>query len=194
MTAVGRAALWVSTAEGVAWIDQGIRDLRASGLTPDTPSLLVLKAEALHLAERTSEALEVIREAEAMAERSEERFLSAELHWLRVCFSRLWVLRRAKLRLRFAKPSAPHGSRSRFRWRNAPKESMQNTAAKKRARQKDVDSDYLFGDCSQRAVSRFGCGKSSVVKQTLEMQSEDTSATRDSLKEACLARGVWVNS
>ena len=28
----------------------------------------------------------------------------------------------------------------------------------------------------------------------LEMQSEDTSATRDPLKEACLARGVCVNS
>ena len=36
-------------------------------------------------------------------------------------------------------------------------------------------------------------GKSSVIKQALEMQSEDTSATRDPLKEACLARGVWVN-
>jgi hypothetical protein len=57
-----------------------------------------------------------------------------------------------------------------------------------------TDSDYLFSDCSQRAVSEFGCGKSSVIKQTLEMQSEDTSATRDPLKEACLARGVWVNS
>ena len=60
--------------------------------------------------------------------------------------------------------------------------------------QEDTDSYYLFGDCSQRAVSRFGCGKSSVTKQTLEMQSEDTSAARDPLKEACLARGVWVNS
>jgi hypothetical protein len=71
---------------------------------------------------------------------------------------------------------------------------MKNIAAKKRARHKDVDSDYLFGDCSQRAVSRFGCGKSKVIKQTLEMQSEGTSATRDPLKEACLARVVWVNS
>ena len=52
-----------------------------------------------------------------------------------------------------------------------------------------MDSDYLFGDSSQRAVSRFGCGKSSVIKQTLEMQSEYTSATRDPLKEACLAKG-----
>jgi len=49
-----------------------------------------------------------------------------------------------------------------------------------------VDSDYLFGDCPHCAVSRFGCGKSRVIKQTLEMQSEDTSAARDPLKEACL--------
>ena len=77
---------------------------------------------------------------------------------------------------------------------NAPKQPTRSTVAKKRAGQEDVDFDYLFGDCSQRAVSRFGCGKSSVIKQTLEMQSEDTSATRDPLKEACLARGVWVNS
>ena len=47
---------------------------------------------------------------------------------------------------------------------------------------------------ARSALSRFGCGKSSVIKQTLEMQSEDTSATRDPLKEASLARGVWVNS
>jgi predicted ATPase len=74
------------TAEGIAWIEQGIRDLRASGLTLDTPSLLALKAEALHLADRTSEALEVIREAEAMAERSEERFWCAELCRVRGVF------------------------------------------------------------------------------------------------------------
>ena len=29
-----------------------------------------------------------------------------------------------------------------------------------------MESDYLFGDSSQR----FGCGKSSVIKQTLEMR------------------------
>ena len=71
----------------------------------------------------------------------------------------------------------------------APKEPMQNIAGKKRVRLEDVDSGYLFGDCWQRAVSGFGWGKSSVIKQTLEMQSEDTSATRVPLKEACLARG-----
>jgi predicted ATPase len=47
---------------------------------------LALKAEALYLARRTSEALEAINEAEALAERSEERWWSAELHRLRGIF------------------------------------------------------------------------------------------------------------
>jgi hypothetical protein len=50
------------------------------------PYWLALKAEALHVAERTSEALGAIREAEAIAERSEEREWSAELHRLRGVF------------------------------------------------------------------------------------------------------------
>ena len=47
---------------------------------------LALKAEALHLADRTSEALEAISEAEALVERSEERWWCAELHRLRGVF------------------------------------------------------------------------------------------------------------
>ena len=50
------------------------------------PLFLALKAEALHLANRTSEALEAIREAEALAERFEGRWWSAELHRLRGVF------------------------------------------------------------------------------------------------------------
>ena len=45
-----------------------------------------MKAEALHLADRTSEALEAIKEAEALVERYEERRLCAELHRLRGVF------------------------------------------------------------------------------------------------------------
>jgi hypothetical protein len=45
-----------------------------------------MKAEALHLADRTSEALEAIKEAEALVERFEERFWSAELQRLRGVF------------------------------------------------------------------------------------------------------------
>src|SRR6202035_3283042 len=51
-------------------------------LEPD----LVLKAEALHLADRTSEALEVINEAVAIAERFEHGYCRAELHRLRGVF------------------------------------------------------------------------------------------------------------
>ena len=50
------------------------------------PYWLALKAEALHLANRTSEAIEAINEAEAVAERREERWWCAELHRLRAVF------------------------------------------------------------------------------------------------------------
>ena len=50
------------------------------------PYYLALKAEGLHLAGRNSEALEAISEAEALAERSEERWWCAELHRLRGVF------------------------------------------------------------------------------------------------------------
>ena len=74
------------TAEGISWIEGGIRDYKASGAVLRLPYFLALKAEALHLANRTAEALEAIREAEAMAERSEGRWWSAELHRLRGMF------------------------------------------------------------------------------------------------------------
>src|SRR4029077_18898990 len=52
-----------STAEGIAWIEDGIRDYRATGSKLRLPYFLAVKAEALHLADRTSEALETIKEA-----------------------------------------------------------------------------------------------------------------------------------
>ena len=74
------------TAEGLSWIEDGIVDWRATGSKLSVPYWLALKAEALHLADRTSEALEAIREAEALAERFEGRWWSAELHRLRGVF------------------------------------------------------------------------------------------------------------
>jgi len=61
-------------------------DVRAPGYIRSMPSLLALKAEALHLARRTPEALEAVSEAEAVAERYEERAWCAELHRLRGVF------------------------------------------------------------------------------------------------------------
>ena len=75
-----------NTAEGISWIQDGIRDYQATGAALRLPYFLSLKAEALHLADRTSEALEAIREAEALVESSEERWWCAELYRLRGVF------------------------------------------------------------------------------------------------------------
>jgi hypothetical protein len=75
-----------NTAEGISWIEGGIGDYRATASILDMPFLLALKAEALHLADRTVEALEAIREANALVERFENRYWSAELHRLRGVF------------------------------------------------------------------------------------------------------------
>jgi len=72
--------------KGTSSIESGIEGWRVTGTTLAIPYFLALKAEALYLADRTSEALETINEAEAMAERREERWWSAELHWLRGVF------------------------------------------------------------------------------------------------------------
>ena len=74
------------TAQGIAWIENGIRDYRATGSIVVVPCWLVMKAEALHLANRTSEALAAIAEAQAVAQRTEERECFAELHRLRGVF------------------------------------------------------------------------------------------------------------
>jgi adenylate cyclase len=74
------------TKEGISWIERGITDLRAIGAVLGMPIYLARKAETLHLADRTSEALEAINEAEALAERFEQRDYYAELHRLRGVF------------------------------------------------------------------------------------------------------------
>ena len=75
-----------NTTEGISWIEHGIADYRAAGWLLHLPYWLALKAEALHLADCTSEALDAMIEAEADVERREERWWSAELHRLRGVF------------------------------------------------------------------------------------------------------------
>jgi predicted ATPase len=74
------------TVQGISWIEDGIEDWRAVGANLCVPFFLALKSEALYLADRTSDAIEAIKEAEALVERSEERWWSAELHRLRAVF------------------------------------------------------------------------------------------------------------
>ena len=74
------------TVEGILWIKNGIADYRAAGWTLAVSHCLAMKAEALYLVDRTSEALDAIIEAEALAERFEQRYFCAELHRLRAVF------------------------------------------------------------------------------------------------------------
>jgi tetratricopeptide (TPR) repeat protein len=75
-----------STAEGLAYLAEGIGGYRAAGSILYMPFAIALNAEALHLANRTPEALQAIREAETLVERSGERWWRAELHRLRGVF------------------------------------------------------------------------------------------------------------
>ena len=93
-------------AEGIAWIEQGIRDYRATGSVLGLPHLLGMKAEALHLAGRATEALEALGEAETLAERFENRYWCAELHRLRAVFLTAMVQMTLKFTLLSVKPSA----------------------------------------------------------------------------------------
>jgi len=72
-----------STAQGLSWIEDGLSDQRAIGAILFVPFYLGRKVEVLHLANRTSEALKVILEAEALVERFEGRCCSADLCRLR---------------------------------------------------------------------------------------------------------------
>ena len=72
-----------NTTEGIAWIEDGIRDFRAIGGITGLANHLRLKAEVLYLADRTFEALEATREAEAILERTGEGPWRAEHHRLR---------------------------------------------------------------------------------------------------------------
>jgi len=75
-----------NTDKGISSIESGIRGYRATGSIVNTSYFLALKGEALHLSGRAPKALEAIREAEALVERTEERFWCAELHRLRGVF------------------------------------------------------------------------------------------------------------
>ena len=74
------------TAQGISWIENGIEVWRINGAMLGMPYYLALKSEALYLAERTSDALQAIKEAESLAVTSGEVWLCAELHRLCAVF------------------------------------------------------------------------------------------------------------
>ena len=72
-----------NTTEGIASIEDGIGGYRATGAIRGVPYYLSLKAQALYLANRTSEALEVIKEADALVEKNEDYNMRSRLQLLR---------------------------------------------------------------------------------------------------------------
>jgi hypothetical protein len=80
-----RSALGNAT-EGISWIEDGLRDYWPSGAIRGLPYFLSLKAEALHLANRTQEALVAIKEADALIEKYEDRNVRSRLCRLRGVF------------------------------------------------------------------------------------------------------------
>ena len=110
---------WVRSASGdlalgISWIEEGIEDYRAAAILA-LPFFLSLKARALHLAGRASEALELIEEAKAVVERSEARMWCAELHRLRGVFLAAIGANKPRSKLRSVRPSEQQKNRSRFR-------------------------------------------------------------------------------
>ena len=93
----GWARSFGDTAEGVSLLENGIADNRATGSILLVPRFLALKAEALHLADRTSEALETIGEAEALAENLKGAGGVPNCTGSAARFSRPWVPRRSEL-------------------------------------------------------------------------------------------------
>jgi tetratricopeptide (TPR) repeat protein len=75
-----------NTDEGIRWIEDGIGTALRVGWVLCVPYFLALKAEALYLADRTCEALQAIEEAEAVAQKTEERHCFVELYRLRGVF------------------------------------------------------------------------------------------------------------
>jgi predicted ATPase len=115
------------TAEGISLIEEGIEDYQATGEMLDMPLLLALKAESLHLADRTPEALEAIAEAEVLIERFENRYWCAELHRLRAVFLTAMVQMTLKFTLLSVKPSARQISKNRFHSRCGRKRATLGT-------------------------------------------------------------------
>jgi len=132
------------TVEGIASIEQGVEDFRSSGTVNNLPLWLLLKAEALYLTERAAQALDAINEAESLAERYERHTVLTGLHRLRAVFLAPVGADETQIEASFCEAIRIARSRSRFCWSNALKQPTQNTAAKKRAGQEDVDSDCLF--------------------------------------------------
>jgi hypothetical protein len=151
---LSRGAIWHGwacrpsgdTAEGIPWIEQGIRDYRATGSLLGLPRDLAIKAEALYLADRTFEALEAINEAEAIAERFEYHYFSAELHRLRGVFLTALGADETQIEVSFCAAIRIAKKQKSVSLEKRAGETYAEYHRQKASNQEDVDSDYLFSN------------------------------------------------
>ena len=129
------------TGEGIALIEDGIQDYRATGAMLRMPYFLALKAEALCFADRVSEALQAITEAEEAVERSEERWWSAELQRLHGVFLTAVGADETQIDASFCEAISIARGQKSVSLGNALKRPTRNIVDKKRAGREDVDSD-----------------------------------------------------
>ena len=157
------------------------RNRRLSGHGRDTrfsAYYLFLKAQALYLANRTPEALETIKEADALTEKYEEYHMRSGLYWLRAVFLAAMGAEEAQKNpasfreaIRFAKEMKSVSSE------RGAEQSTRNIGDKKRARQQDMHFDYLFGNSF-----RVGPPRKSTI---LSREAKEIRTTFDDLQTLC---------
>jgi hypothetical protein len=108
----------------------------------------------LHLEDRNSEALEAIKEAEALVEISGRRNWCAELKRCRGVFLAPMGADETQIEASFRAAINTAKHQKSVSLANERKHPTQNTAAKKRLRQGEVDSEYLFGKTPGTPLSR----------------------------------------
>jgi hypothetical protein len=108
------------------------------------------KAEALHLADRTSEALEAIREAEALAEEREERYWSAELHRLRGVFLAAMGADQTQIEASFCEAIRVATQQKSVSVQKRAEATYAEYGRQKVGDLEGVDADYLFVNRLQR--------------------------------------------
>jgi len=142
------------TAGGISWIECGLRNHQATASVLDTPYLLALKAEALFLADCT-EALETLREAEALVERFAERNWCTELHRIRGVFLMAMGADETRIEASFcAAIRTAKEQKSISLEKRAEATYAEYRRQKKRQPQEARGSDYLFGNA--RLVAHLG--------------------------------------
>jgi hypothetical protein len=140
-----------ATTEDVSRIEDGIDDWRATGGILGVPFFLALKAEALHLAHRTSEALEALKEAEALAERSEDRWCRAELQRLHGVFLAALAGEEAQIEAALCGAIRIAKEQKSVSLARRAEATYAEYCRQKATCRKGVKSDYLFDKWNQKS-------------------------------------------